>query len=309
MTAKNLLKKIRVLLLSLCVINIAVSAAIAKNEESLTSLLTGIIPLGWELAQPIKQFSPKNLWEQINGRAEFYLAYDMVQMTYVVFEDASNPEIFIDMSIYNMGRVTHAFGVFSAERHQDTTPVRMGREGYKAGGSLYIWKGPYYIRMIASDSNPKLQKINQDLAEKITDSLQDSGETLWGLGSLPETDRVPGSERYFLRDAMGLDFMNDTYTARYRKNDDLITLFLSKKESPATAVSVLKRYAGYANRFGEGFKEVTRNGVTITLCDMDGSYDALFLKGDVVAGVTAVAKPEVAAASAFELWRYLEIPQ
>ncbi len=294
------------MLLTLVFFHAAVAAA--KSDETLSQLLTRIVPAGWELALPVKRFAPKNLWKQIDGRAEFFLSYGTVQMTFAVFADPSNPESFIDVSIYDMENPTNAFGVFSAERHKDIIPVPMGREGYRAGGSLYIWKGAYYVRMIASDDNPQLQKISRELAEQLTASLHDSGEPVWGLDVLPEINRVPGSEQYFRRDAMGLDFMQNTYTARYRKNGVLISVFLSRRDTPAAAGDILNQYAAYARRFGEGIEEIKRNGVTITLCDMDGSYDALFHKGDVVAGVTSVENRELAVDSAFELWRHLTIP-
>lgn len=300
------MKKVGILLLTLVYIHAAVAAA--KTAENLSQLLIRIIPAGWELALPVQRFAPKNLWKQIDGRAEFFLSYDMVQMTFAVFADPSNPESFIDVSIYDMGNPTNAFGVFSAERHKDIIPVRMGREGYRAGGSLYIWKGQYYVRMIASDDHPELQKISRELADKLAASLHDSGESVWGLDGLPEIDRVPGSEQYFRKDAMGLGFMQNTYTARYRKNGVSTSVFLSRKNSPAAAGDILNRYADYARQFGEGIEEITRNGVAITLCDMDGSYDAIFHKGDVVAGVTSVENRELALDSAFELWRNLTIP-
>ena len=306
MTERNLLKKVGILLLTLVIFHAAVAAA--KTGETLSQLLTRIVPAGWELALPVQRFAPKNLWKQIDGRAEFFLSYGTVQMTFAVFADPSNPESFIDVSIYDMENPTNAFGVFSAERHKDIIPFPMGREGYRAGGSLYIWKGAYYVRMIASDDNPQLQKISRELAEQLTASLHDSREPVWGLDVLPEINRVPGSEQYFRRDAMGLDFMQNTYTARYRKNGVLISVFLSRRDTPAAAGDILNQYAAYARQFGEGLKEITRNGVTITLCNMDGSHDAIFHKGDVVAGITSVENRELAVDSAFELWRHLTIP-
>jgi hypothetical protein len=305
MIVRNLLKKVGIFLLTLVFFHTAVAAA--KAGENLAQLLTRIAPEGWQLELPVKRFVPKNLWKQIDGRAEFFLSYGMVHMTFAVFADPSNPESFIDVSIYNMENPTSAFGVFSAERHKDIIPFHMGREAYRAGGSLYIWIGQHYVRMIASDDNPQLQKISRELAEKLTASLHDSGEPVWGLDILPVINRVPGSEKYFRRDAMGLDFMENTYTARYRKKGVLITVFLSRRNTPTAAGEILNRYAAYARQFGEGHKEITRNGVTISLCNMDGSYDALFYKGDVVAGVTSVENRELALDSAFELWRNLMI--
>ena len=82
----------------------------------------------------------------------------------------------------------------------------------------------------------------------MTGSLYDSGASVWGLDALPKTGRVPGSEQYFRKDAMGLDFMENTYMARYRKNGGQVTVFLSRKDHPAAAEDLLRRYAAYAKQ-------------------------------------------------------------
>ena len=280
-------------------------AASDQTDENLPRQLAHIVPPGWELMGAVRRFAPENLWKQIDGRAEFFLSYDMVQMTFAVYSHKSNPETFIDVAVYDMGNPTRAFGVFSAERQKDVYPVDLGREGYGSGANLFIWKGPYYVRMIASGDNPPLQKINLKLAEKLSGLLDDSGESVWGLETLPKADRVLGSEQYFRKDAMGLDFMQNTYTARYRKNGVLITVFLLHADGPAAAGEILNRYAAYARQFGEGLREVKQGDVAVTLCDMGGSYDALFQKDDMVAGVTSVEDRKLAVDSAVEIWRYL----
>jgi len=275
------------------------------SDDHLPPHLGRIVPQGWKLMGAVKRFSPENLWKQINGRAGFFLSYGMVRMTFSVYTLPSDPETFIDVSIYNMGNPTHAFGAFSAERQKDLKPVDLGREGYRSGASLFIWKGAYYVRMIASEEDAALQKINLKLAEKITDLLDDSGESVWGLETLPKADRVPGSEQYFRKDAMGLDFMQNTFLAQYRKKGARIALFLLKEKNPASAENILNQYAAYAKQFGEGLREITRDGVKVILCDMGGSYDALFQKDDIIAGVTSVEDRDLAVDSAFEFRRHL----
>ena len=274
-------------------------------EGNLLQGLAQITPPGWNLSKPAMRFTPENLWEQIDGRAEFFLAYGVVKMLFAQYTESSNPEVFIDVSIYDMGNRVNAFGVFAAERQEEISPVELGREGYRMGAHLFIWRGSYYVRMIASKDSPGLRKMNMQMAEELTHLLYDSGEPLWGLQTLPKADRVTGSEQYFRRDALGLDFMTDTYTARYQKKDVLITVFLMRKEHPAAAEDIVRRYAAYAKQFGEGIREVTRHGVAILLCDMDGSYDALFRKGNIVGGVPSIEDPRSAVDFAYELWQRL----
>ena len=226
-------------------------------------------------------------------------------MIFATYTDKKDAATFIDVSVYDMARPENAFGVFAAERPKVSHPVDVNRTGYRSGANLFIWIGSYYIRMIASDDSSRLQRINMELAKELSDSLYDSGESLWGLEVLPTIDRVPGSERYFRQDAMGLDFMTNTYMAQYRKNGVIVTVFLSKKDHSASAREVLRRYVLYVEQLGEGVKEVTRNGGVITLCDMGGTYDAILQKDDVVAGVISVKDPVLTVDSAFEIWQHL----
>ena len=144
-----------------------------------------------------------------------------------------------------------------------------------------------------------------ELAKELTESLHDSGEPLWGLGALPTIDRMPGSERFFRQDAMGLDFMTNIYMAQYRKSGAIVTIFLSKRDRASSAREVLRRYVAYVVQFGEGIEEITRDGIIISLCDMGGTYDAIIQKHDVVAGVISVKDRVLAVDSAFDLWQHL----
>jgi len=276
------------------------------SDDHLSRQLPRVVPMGWELSGDVKRFSPENLWRQINGRADFFLSCGMLQMTLALYAVPSDPETFIEVSIFNMGNPTYAFGAFSTEQPEDLEPIDLGRRGYRSGTNLFFWKGAYYVRMIASDDDPDLQKINMRLAKRIMDLLDDSGESVWGLETLPKADRIPGSEQYFRKDAMGLDFMRNTYLAKYRKKGAVITLFLSPHESAAAAVTVFHQYMAYAKQFGEGIREIRRDGVALMLCDMSGSYDAFFQKDAVVSGVTAVEDREQALDAAFDIWRHLQ---
>jgi hypothetical protein len=123
-------------------------------DQNLAGILSEITPAGWRMMAAAERFNPQNLWQRINGYAEFFLSYDMVQMIFAAYADPSNDEIFIEASIYDMGNPANAFGVFGAERQNDFPPIDLGREAYRSEASLFIWKGQYYVRMIASRDDP-----------------------------------------------------------------------------------------------------------------------------------------------------------
>jgi len=273
--------------------------------QDLQEVVAGLTPKGWEIFDEVKQFTPESLYEQIDGRAEFFLAYDVIRMTFASFINSADTGKFIDLSVYDMGTPTNAFGVFSAERSQGEPPLALGRAGYRSYTNYYIWKGQYYIRIIASHTTGEFLRIGMDLAQKMTDFLQDSGEPVWGLTALPQADLVTGSVQYFKVDAMGLDFMRNTFTAQYQKGAAIVTAFLSRRDSKESAETTVDQYAEYAKQYGKGVAHLTSDDVKLISCDMGGSYDVVFQKGRQVGGVLSVESQSLAVQVATDLWRQL----
>lgn len=278
---------------------------LATSPERLAMMVASLTPQGWEIYDKVMQFTAENLYEQIDGRAEFYIAYDVIGMTFASFDKSTDNSISINLSIYDMGTPTNAFGVFSGERSIGAPQIKLGRDAYRSGANYYIWKGQYYIQIIALDTLDILKQVGLDMAEKLTDVLHDSGEPVWGVNALPQVDRVPESVQYFLVNAMGLDFMRNTYMAQYTKGDVVVTTFLSQRDSQEIAAAIVAQYVEYANKYGEGAKSLTVDGLELVSCDMNGSYDVVFQKGNLVGGVSAVAEQSLAIQAAIDLWRQL----
>ena len=276
-------------------------------NQSLPEIVTGFTPQGWQIFDEVKQFTPENLYEQINGRASFFLAYDMIRMTYVSFVNSDETAKFINLGIYNMGTPTNAFGVFSAERSQGEFPLNLGRAGYRSDANYFIWKGPYYVRIICSEATDEFQRIGMELARKVTDFLPDSGEQVWGLAALPLPGRIPESVQYFKVDAMGLDFMRNTYTATYRKGNTMVAAFLSQQDSAESARAKVVRYASYAKKYGKGIERLKAGEVELVSCDMGGTYDVVYQKGRLIGGVSYVEDRDLAIRVALEMWEKLRL--
>lgn len=249
--------------------------------------------------RPRIEFSPENLYEQIDGRAEFFLAYDVVRLTFASFESSGDTRRSLNLSVYDMGTPVNAFGVFSAERSPGEAPVDLGRAAYHSGPNVYVWKGQYYVQVIASPAADELLPLALDLARQTARLLPDSDEPVWGLKALPHNDLIPDSVRYFQVDALGLDFMRNTYTAEYRKDDAVVAVFLSRYESAEAVRAAMDRYATYAEKYGKGAERLTADGRQFLVCDMGAAFDVVFQKGRLFGGVTA-AKERAKAIEAAE---------
>jgi hypothetical protein len=237
------------------------------HGERVYNLVKGNVPAKYEV------FSGTHFEIYGKGRLQ------SIKMTYVSFVNSVNPAQFIDLSIYDMGTPTSAFGVFSAERSQGESPLALGRGGYRSDANYFIWQGQYYVRIISSEVKDELQRIGMDLAQKMTAFLTDSGEQVWGLAALPLKDRVSESVQYFKANAMGMEFMQNTFIAEYRKSGTKVTAFLSRRDSVESARGNLDRYATFAKKYGKGVDRLRVGGVKLVSCDMDGSYDVVFHNG------------------------------
>ena len=277
----------------------------AYDLASMPAKVTSFMPDGWKIYDKVMEFTAENLYELIDGGAELYLAYDMVKMLFVNFVHKTNMKLSIELYIYDMGTPTNAFGIFSAERFQTAPSLSFGRDSYSVDAHYFIWNGRYYIRIIASDFTEELKQVGLNIARKVTPCLYDSGEPVWGLTALPHNDLIPGSVRYFKVDAMSLNFMRDTYTAKYLKDNTEIIAFLSKQESPESAQATVARYIEHTKRYGERTERLTQNGMEFVLCDMGGSFDIIFQKGRLVGGVISVADRTIAAQAVVDFWKQI----
>jgi len=274
--------------------------------EKLASVVNNLTPENWIIYSQVKHFTAENLYEQINGRAEYYIAYDVSGLTFASFEKKSDSNFFIDLSIYDMVNPLNAFGVFSGERSTQSKRLELGRDAYRSGANYYIWHGQYYIQIIALDTLDEFKNVGGEFAKKLTNTLIDSGEPVWGLTAFPDENRVPQSIQYFAVDAMGLSFMQHTYTAKYYNEESLVSVFLSEKKSSESAQMTLDKFTAYAKKYGKGINHISREEINVVSYDMGGYYDVIFQKGSLIAGVTGVDDEKLAIQSTIDLWKQLE---
>jgi hypothetical protein len=143
---------------------------IPDSKGNLNRIVTGLTPQGWKIHDRILSFTPENLYLLINGRAEFYLAYDMVGMNFTRFEKNDDSDTFINVSVYDMATPANAFGAFSSERPPVSKELKIGRAAYRSGTDYYMWKGRYYVHIIPSTDSAELQLTAIQLAKKLDDS-------------------------------------------------------------------------------------------------------------------------------------------
>ena len=261
----------------------------AIGRKQLESFIGSLEPPKWKIHEKIRHFNPENLYEIINGAAELYLAYDVVQLSYVSFIKPGDSSSFVDLFIYDMGSRTDAFGVFSVERFPDGRKLNLGSISYRQSNSIFIWKGRYYIIITGSNTSEMLNAVGLKIAEKVARFLEDEGQPVWGLTGFPKKNLLADTVKFFKVDALGLSFMHNTYTADYQFSHTPFTAFLSLTASKSAASGRVDRYANHAQKFGRGTETIIDNNMKFLVCNMDGSFDVIFQEGRIMGGVTAIA--------------------
>jgi hypothetical protein len=277
--------------------------AVSLNE-TLPEIVAGVTPEGWELFDEVLHFTPENLYEQINGRAELFLSYNVVSLTYAAFDDSNDSSLSINLSVYDMGTALNAFGVFSVERSLDETAVELEGEAYRSGANHYVRKGRYYLQAIATDNGKQAQKASREIAEKVSSRLKDTGEPVWGMSVFPVEGLVHDSLKYFLFDALGLEFMRNTFTALYRSDENLISTFISKRASVEEVQATFQAYSDFGKRYGKSSQKTTEHGTDFLICEMQRGYDVVAKKGTYLVGVTSIPDRVLAMQKAVELHQH-----
>lgn len=268
------------------------------RTEAIAQALEGLAPDGFAKKGPVERYTEANLFEKINGRSELVQSYDVTGMTFVTFSRADDPSRFLDVYLYDMTTPLGAFGLFSVERPPGRKAISVGDGGYRTDADTFFRKGQYYVTVLTSGPDEGVQKAASALAIALANRLKGKAADLWGLGILPAQNRIDDSIQYLMNDALGLDFLTDVFTARYRLGEAEFLAFVSRCKSAENAAKVLAKHKAHLAEFGGMAEQATIEGVAVTLADMGGgSFDAVCQVGDVTVGVTEVKGREAAVAA------------
>ncbi|MBF0633854.1 MAG: hypothetical protein HQK85_04270 [Nitrospinae bacterium] len=209
------------------------SAMDFKGQQ--TSALTGFLPANLEGlsrdGQP-RVFSKDNLFELVNGHAEFFIAAGFKQSAVAGYraagDEAGMPVINID--VYDMGVSENAFGVMAEEGAQ-AEAFDVGFMGVKTGESVMFIKGPYYVKVTAFGNG----------VEKLSAYAYAVDKAMTGVVStLPQFDRLPdkGStgRNYVRKDYLGMDFFAGVFEKKYNRGGEEFSAFVMTPKGGAEAL-------------------------------------------------------------------------
>lgn len=128
---------------------------------------SGILAGGWKISSRVQDFSPKTLYEKINGAADQYINFGLVAMHYVSIEKASeDAEIIVE--IYDMGSFPNALGIFAAQRDAGKAVDRLDDAYYfpTSAGAIGIVNS-FYFKISGNKDAPVIHDKAAELLQQI----------------------------------------------------------------------------------------------------------------------------------------------
>jgi hypothetical protein len=204
----------------------------------------GLAPAGWR-EQRVAVFDPSNVYEKIDGREGYYKSFGF-QRLHALTLVASAGEPTIDLELYDLGSPQNALGAAAGEIPATASPtLRDGTLSLVDRNALYLARGKFYLRAIASAESPAVREVLDTLARQFAGALPGaplpfSYELFLPLGV------APGKVSYLAENAFSFGFAGAVHIGQLPDGDT--ELFAVVAPNPAEARAL-------AARFNQAFAE------------------------------------------------------
>jgi len=241
-----------------------------------------------------EQFTPETLSEKINGKAELYLPAGFVGLSCQRFASVQNADEWIEVFVYDMGRMSNAFTVYGAQIRPNAEKIPLGRFAYRTANGLYFVHGRFYVEIVAAAVSKQLDAAMLAFAKSFISQRPAESEALEELALFPAQDLLPESLSLATQEEFGIEGFENVYRAVYDIKGRQVTAFLSRRSSPAEAEELARRYQEYYLGFGGQATDppaAVPYARAVVLFDI---HKIAFARGEFLAGVHEADSAEAA---------------
>jgi hypothetical protein len=241
---------------------------------------------GWKQSEEIQTFSPKTLFEYINGAADLYLSYEFQELKVAEYLDEKKASVIVE--VYRHKTPTHAFGIYSQERLSNANFLDIGAQGYSEKDILNFLAEAYYVKMNSFKTGPNDQEILLNFAKKVVENLGEKGTLPSILSSFPEEGKKKDSEKFINKNFLGYAFLHSAFTADYELSGKKFKLFVIEGADRAECKDMIQKYL---QQTGSSEKNIIE-GRYIIADPYHGEID-LHWKGKNIWGILNVSDPSL----------------
>jgi hypothetical protein len=149
--------------------------------------------LAWSAKTPPSRYDAETIFRYIDGQAEVYLAYGMVNCRSRRYEGPPG-EGAIVLDVFEMGSAADAYGVFTHSRAG--AAVEVGQDGTFGYGTLLFWKGRHFVSVQAEEESEPAREALMALGRAVEATIAETGERPALVGQLPPDGLRPDSIVY-----------------------------------------------------------------------------------------------------------------
>ncbi len=199
---------------------------------------------GWKSDGKVLSFNKDNLFEHIDGAAEFYFSFGFESLRVSSWTN-SGTELTIE--VYDMVRPLNAWGIYSNEKSAKAQTVPVGLEGYGDATTFAFSTGKFYVKM----NGMQLEKVAgfslKTIAEDFAKTLCAKPEYPKVVGLFPKENQLVNTCQYIPSEFMGLGFLGSAVRAKYNTGGEEITLFIVERSDAGAIEKIVTKYGSYAD--------------------------------------------------------------
>jgi len=261
---------------------------------------------GYSALSGVESYTPETLSDKIDGKAELYLASGFQEMSCRSYSPGDSSQARVEAFLYAMESPKDAFAVFSGQRRQGAEPLTLSPNAYATENAVFLTSGRFYIELVADKATPEIPPALEALAQSLLSVLPKDDSQSADADLFPPAGMRKDSLRLAITDALGMEGLENVYTAEYSLPRGEAAAFLAVRATPEEATAQALAYSTFLA--ANGFKEVKApaglSGAKIMA--MDNLVQVVMSKGRIFAGVHDATSAEAALELAAELAKSLE---
>jgi len=189
-------------------------------------------------------YGKDNLFEYVNGHAEFFISLGFKSLTVAAYSlpasPPGKPEYTVDL--YDMDVSENAFGAL-AQESAGMDPADLGAMGFSSGRAAMFIAGKYYCKLDSFGAGGKLA----ELARAMASALPEDETGLPQFAEFPKSGAVKNGRSFKREDYMGLDFIQGVFEQEYDRAGERFFAFKFKLGDAREA---------FAQKTGDALKEM-----------------------------------------------------
>jgi hypothetical protein len=247
--------------------------------------LTAFTPAGYAAFSQLEVYNPDSLYEKINGKAPLYTDAGFEKLYTRRFAGQSDPNLAMELYLYDMGQAKNAFSVYSLQKRPDGEAVAEIAMAYKTSNGLYLIQGRYYVEVVGFVTSAELSAAMAEMGKRLCQGLAAEGGEIAELKLLSDEKLITGSIKLYTESAFGLDTFGNVFAGSFQLGGDTVTGFVSQRADAADAEKMAKEYYKFLLDNGANAIKPQNAGLNVMMADFYGAVEIVFAQDTFVAGI------------------------